>query len=164
MSPDGSEIVVRMGEYAVSGPGEILVVLGLGSCVAVVLDDPSAHVGAVAHILLPSQSLSRRTDNPGRSPDTAVPLVLAALDDAGASRAALQARLVGGAAMFADLLPTGAVHMGERNVVACRSALSDAGIPVVAEAVGGRRGRSLWFDVGAGHLTVRSVGGAPEIL
>jgi chemotaxis receptor (MCP) glutamine deamidase CheD len=35
--------------------------------------------------------------------------------------------------------------------------LRKAGIPVVAEAVGGKHGRSVWFDVGNGQVTVRSV-------
>lgn len=151
-----------MGAYAIGRAGTVLRALGLGSCVAVVLSDREAGVGALIHIPLPSPSLSRNRDNPIRSPDTALPIVLAELERAGAERGRLTARLIGGAAMFGDLNVAGAVPMGERNVVACRSALRDAGVPVVAEVVGGSRGRSVWFDVGADAVTVRLVGREPE--
>jgi chemotaxis protein CheD len=164
MSTADREIVVRMGEFALAREGEVLAAFGLGSCVAVVLSDPVARVGALAHILLPSQALSRRRDHPARSPDTALPLVLARLAAAHTERPRLHARLVGGAAMFADLLPADTVHMGERNVEACRTALRDAGIPILREAVGGRRGRSIWFTPRTDVVTVRLVGGELETL
>lgn len=158
------EANVGMGDYAIGTAGSTLIVLGLGSCVAMLIGDPVAQVGALMHVLLPSQSLSRDHAKATRSPDTGVPLVLAELARAGAEPRRLRGRLVGGATMFADLLPAGTVHIGERNVVACRSALRDAGIPVVAESVGGKRSRSLWYDVGADVVTVRSVGGEPQQL
>jgi chemotaxis protein CheD len=48
--------------------------------------------------------------------------------------------------------------MGERNIVAVRSALRAAGIPITAEAVGGERGRSVRFFANDGRVEVRSVG------
>jgi len=66
--------------------------------------------------------------------------------------------------MFASLTPAGAVQMGQRNLSACRTALQKASVPVAAEAVGGEIGRSLWFDVATGTVTVRSVGREPEVL
>lgn len=164
MNRNAREVIVRMGEYAVAHNDTTLAALGLGSCVAMALSDPVARVGALIHVLLPSQSLSHRTRNPARSPDTALPLALDGLVEAGAERGRLRARLIGGATMFADLLPAGSVHMGERNLVACRSALRDAGIPLVAEAVGGKRGRSVWFDIGADTVTVRTAGGESQLL
>jgi len=153
-----------MGEFAVGRAGDVLAALGLGSCVAMVVSDAEASIAALAHVLLPSQSLSRRGDYPGRSPDTALPLVVAALEEAGAEPTHLRARLVGGAAMFADLLPGGTMHMGERNVAACRAALRAAEIPIIGEMVGGRRGRSVWLDVDAGTVTACVVHGEPEIV
>jgi chemotaxis receptor (MCP) glutamine deamidase CheD len=38
------------------------------------------------------------------------------------------------------------------------------GIPVIAEAVGGNHGRSVWFDVARGLVTVRSVHGGTTTL
>lgn len=158
------EVVVHMGQLAVEQGAATLASIGLGSCVAVILHDAATRVGALAHVLLPSRSLTRRDGAPARSADTAVPAAVAAMRQAGAQAERIRARLVGGAAMFADLLPPGTLHMGERNVVACRDALRRAGVPVVAEAVGGMVGRSVWLDVERGTVTVRSVGSAPTEL
>jgi chemotaxis protein CheD len=63
--------------------------------------------------------------------------------------------------MFADLLAAGAVHIGERNVVACRSSLRGVSVPIVGEAVGGEKSRSVWLDGERGVVTVRTVGSEP---
>jgi chemotaxis protein CheD len=156
--------MVRLGALAVTSDGETLSALGLGSCVAVVVHDPRSGIGGLAHIVLPSQSLSRDRVNPARSADTAIPMLVGQMADQGAAPNRIVARLVGGASMFADLLATGTVHIGERNIVACRLALRKAGIPIVAEAVGGKKSRSVWFDVGKGTITVRSVDGGTTTL
>ena len=158
------EILVRVAEYHAARPGSVLVTLGLGSCVAVALHDAEAGVGGLAHVLLPSLSLSRASGNPGRFPQTAVPLLAQAMGGLGADQRRMTARLVGGASMFASLAAAGSVQMGERNVVAVRAVLGKMGIPVIGELVGGGLGRSVWFDVSTGQLTVRSVGAGEHIL
>jgi len=60
--------------------------------------------------------------------------------------------------MFAALMSPGSVQMGERNIVASREALRQAGIPVTAEAVGGQAGRTIRFTVADGRAEIRSVG------
>ncbi len=158
MSRADGRVVVPMGESAVLRGEGLLLALGLGSCVAVLLHDPGANVGGMAHVLLPSQSLCRDRSNPARAADTAVPLLVRSMEAEGGMYERMVARLAGGATMFGDLLPPGSVHIGERNVVQCRASLRELGIPVVGEAVGGTRGRSIWFDVRQGVVTVRSVG------
>jgi len=157
-------VLVPMGDFAVASGTGVLKVLGLGSCVAVVLYDRRLRIGGVAHVMLPSLSLSHTRERPARSADTAIPWLIDRVRDQGADQPGIEARLVGGATMFGDLLPSGTMHIGERNVQACHFALRQAGVPVVAEAVGGVRGRSMWFDVGAGVLTVRETGGEPITL
>jgi chemotaxis protein CheD len=76
----------------------------------------------------------------------------------GAERRRLTARLVGGASMFASLIPAGSMQMGDRNVIAVREVLSQLAIPIVGEMVGGNAGRSVWFGVEEGTVTVRSSG------
>lgn len=159
-----AEILVRVAEYQAARPGSVLVTLGLGSCVAVALHDTEAAVGGLAHVLLPSLSLSRASGNPGRFPQTAVPLLAQAMAALGADQRRMTARLVGGASMFSSLAAAGSVQMGERNVVAVRAVLGRMGIPVIGELVGGSLGRSVWFDVSTGQLTVRSVGAGEHIL
>ena len=153
----GRELVVKVADLQVGGTGDRLVTVGLGSCIAIVLYDPAAKVGGLAHVLLPSPALSRPDGNPAKSPHTAVPRLLELMTERGASPRRVTARLVGGASMFAALSPPGTIQMGERNVVASRQVLHSHSIPLVGEAVGGDYGRTVRLDVSDGTLEVRSV-------
>jgi chemotaxis protein CheD len=160
----GPEILVRVAELRAARGEATLATLGLGSCVAILLHDAAAAVGGLAHVLLPSRSLTRPGDNPGRFPQTAVPALLEEMHTLGADRRRLVGRLVGGASMFAGLAPSGSVQMGDRNVIAVREVLNQLAIPVIAEAVGGTQGRSVWFHVAAGRVLVRVVGQREQVL
>ena len=151
-------IIVRVAALVVrQGPAQ-LEALGLGSCVAVILHDPEARVGGLAHVLLPTAAVGERPDaTPGRYAQSAVPALLEAVLAAGAARHRVVARLVGGATMFRNLTAPGLIAIGERNTVAARRALDTLSLPLVAEAVGGDYGRSVRFDLAAGTVTVRSV-------
>ncbi|HET7041626.1 MAG TPA: chemotaxis protein CheD [Gemmatimonadales bacterium] len=150
-------VVVKVADLqVVAGEGE-LVTLGLGSCVAICLHDPVARVAGMAHVLLPNQHLSRTTDNPAKFPQSALPLMVERMQALGADPKRLTARLVGGASMFGNLTPSGAVQMGERNVVASRQAVEEQGIPITAEATGGTIGRSVRLQATDGALFVRTL-------
>ena len=158
------ELLVRVADLRAGPADSVLITLGLGSCVAILLHDPTARVGGMAHVLLPSRSLSRTGENPGRFPQTAIPALLEAMAGLGAVPGRMVARLVGGAAMFAALAPSGSMQMGDRNVIASREVLRTLAIPIVGEMVGGGTGRSVWFHVGEGRVVVRAVGQSEQIL
>jgi chemotaxis protein CheD len=151
------EIIVRVADLQVGGAGDLLMTVGLGSCIAIVLYDPGACVGGLAHVLLPSPALSKPDGNPAKSPHTAVPRLLELMARHGANPRRMTARLAGGASMFAALAPPGTIQMGERNVVASRQVINAHGIALVGEAVGGDFGRTVRLDVSEGTLEVRSV-------
>ena len=66
MSTQANALVVGLGEMKVSrGADDVLVCLGLGSCVALCYHDPVAKVGAMAHIVLPG-SEGRAPGSPGK--------------------------------------------------------------------------------------------------
>jgi chemotaxis protein CheD len=155
---------VRVAQAAVGGADDTLVTLGLGSCVAILLHDEGARVGGLAHVLLPEPALSRDQHNVNKFATTAVPALVQEMARLGARPGRLKARLVGGAAMFQGLMVPGSLNMGARNVIAAREALEKAGIPIVAEQVGGDYGRSVRFHVGAGRTTVSSVGRTDVVL
>jgi chemotaxis protein CheD len=155
---------IGLGEWAVLREAGALACLGLGSCVALILDDRDARIGGMAHVVLPSPSLSRERSNPARFAETAVPFLINEMVRAGAVRGRLRARLAGGASLFAALTAPGTVQIGQRNLHAARTELAAAGVAIAAEAVGGEVGRSVWFEVGTGIVTVRSVGHAPAHL
>jgi len=159
-----AQTYVKVAHHAVGGAGDVLVTLGLGSCVAIILHDRQARVGGLAHVLLPEPALARDRHNFAKFAATAVPMLVAELEEMGARARRLEARLAGGASMFATLMVPGSLNMGARNVRAARDALRRAGIPILGEAVGGDFGRSVRFAVGEGRTVVSSVGKADVVL
>jgi chemotaxis protein CheD len=151
------EVRVRVADAAVEQGDITISTIGLGSCVAIMLHDADTRVGGLAHILLPSETLSQDRSNRAKFPATAVPLLLERMRALGANRTRIVAKLAGGASMFAALLPTSGLQMGERNLIAARSALARASIPVVAEDVGGGHGRNVFFRVASGDVEVKSM-------
>ena len=158
-----TERYVRVAEWAVERQA-VIVTLGLGSCVAIMLHDAETGVGGMAHVLLPSHSLARDQSNPAKFPETAVPFLIQRMLAAGAGRHRLVAKLAGGASMFAQLMTPGTMQMGERNIVASRNALHHAAIPIIGEAVGGERGRSVKFWPQNGRCETRTVGGEDVLI
>lgn len=158
-----SQIAVGIADFAVGAGDLTLVTIGLGSCVAIALHDAECCIGGLAHILLPHPAHSAGPVPPGKVPSSAVPAMVARMRAMG-STGELRARLVGGASMFAPLLPSGAVGLGARNVQACRLACAAHEIPVTAEVVGGEVGRSVYFDVRTGRIQVRTVLSADVVL
>jgi chemotaxis protein CheD len=129
-----SETLVRMGELAVSGvPGDVLVSVGLGSCVGLALLDRRLGIAGLAHIVLP-QSQAPMNDNPTKFADLAVPQLVAELTELGARQIRLEAVLVGGAGMFS--VSSSSLEVGQRNAAAVRELLAARRIPVVADASG----------------------------
>lgn len=158
------EVVVNVAEWAAERGEGVLVTLGLGSCVAIMLHDSESRAGAMAHVLLPSASLARDITNRAKFPETAVPLLIERLTALGANPRRLSAKLAGGASMFSQLVTPGSIQMGERNVLAARSALRAAAIPIVGESVGGELGRSVRFHVKDGRVEIRSVGADAHVI
>jgi chemotaxis protein CheD len=149
--------MVRMGEFAFSSSaGDVLVSLGLGSCVGVVLLDRHASVAGLAHVVLPSAE--GRGEPLGKFADTAVPALLGAVVALGARRTRLEAVLVGGASMFS--FGGAGLDIGHRNDAAVREELARLGIPVVAAETGGVRGRTVRVDVETGAVTAKAAGDA----
>ena len=152
-----SETMVRMGELAVSSvPGDVLVSLGLGSCIGLALIDRKMGIAGLAHVVLP-QSQGQEESNARRFADHAVPELVSELEAAGARRVRLEAVLVGGASMFA--VSSSNLEVGQRNEAAVRDLLKSLRIPVRAAATGGDRGRTIRVDVSTGTVTFREAGG-----
>ena len=147
--------MVRMGEYAFSaGAGEVLVSLGLGSCVGLALLDRRASVAGLAHVVLPAAD--GRRGAPGKFADTAVPALLDAVVELGARRTRLDAVLVGGASMFSFGGP--GLDVGQRNDAAVREELARLRIRVAAAETGGSKGRTVRVDVQSGVVTSKVAG------
>ena len=156
------ETMVRMGELAISDtPGDVLVSLGLGSCIGLALVDKRAGVAGLAHIVLPA-STGNAAAGSYKFADVAVPELIERVVAAGGRRSMLEAALVGGASMFA--VSNATLEVGVRNEAAVRDLLAAQRINVIAAETGGDRGRTVRVHVGSGQVTVREAGGVESVL
>jgi chemotaxis protein CheD len=155
-------IPVGLGEVCVTrADTRPLVAHGLGSCIALCLFDPVNKVGGLAHVVLPG------TD-PKNAPNatfagSALPALMEALHQAGGASdpRRYQARLAGGAHVLDSDAAGSLPRIGDQNVEAVKAALAAAAVPLVAEHVGGQRGRTVWFDPrDNGRIRVRTIGEA----
>jgi chemotaxis protein CheD len=152
-----AETMVRMGELAASAvAGDVLVSLGLGSCIGLALLDRRTRVAGLAHVVLPDSG-GTAADNPMKFADKAVPELVDRVVANGARRLRLEAALVGGASMFAT--SSGALEVGSRNEAAVREQLKSLKIPIIAAETGGKRGRTVRVHVDSARVTVREAGG-----
>jgi chemotaxis protein CheD len=149
-----SELVVRMGEIAATQhAGDVLVGLGLGSCIGLVLIEDRGPVAAMAHVVLPESNGKEAAA--GKFADTAVPQLIREVTSIGATRSRLSAVLVGGAQMFAT---AGHLDIGNRNEQAVRDALQSHGVPVRAAATGGSTGRTMRVYLESCSITCKEAG------
>jgi len=162
------KVIVKVGMAelkAASGEGQLLRTVGLGSCVGIALYDRFAKVAGLAHIMLPSSDIAR--DNPlnkAKYADTAIPELLARMQEIGAVMPRIVAKLAGGAQMFSSVPESSTLRIGQRNVDACKAGLLRYNIPISAEDTGGNYGRTIELDSSTGILFIRSVQfGAKEL-
>ena len=152
--------VVHIGDVLIGDAlRDVLDAYGVGSCVVVCMYDPIALMGGMLHALLPAAvNGSKGTGSLAKFVDQGIPLLINALVQRGAAPSRLIAYLCGGARMFADPGLDGLASVGERNVHAAEDALQRAGIEIVAQAAGGRIGRTVKLHVATGLVSVRAVG------
>ena len=151
-------IKVGMADLNVCLPPDSITTLGLGSCVGIVLYDPAKKISGMAHVMLPDSSRIRNNENVAKFADTGIQELLNRVLKLGASRAALVAKIAGGAQMFAFNSDNEMLKVGLRNVEAVKRKLASLRIPVVAEDTGLNYGRTIEFYPETGKLLVKSVG------
>lgn len=159
MTMDNIKTIVKVGISdlnIIKGSG-IIRTSGLGSCVGLVIYDLGKNVAGLAHIMLPDSKYSRQHHtNDFKYADTAIPILIQKLLDAGARKLCMQAKLAGGAQMF-QFSDSDVMRIGPRNVDAVKEILQELNIPVVACDVGGNRGRTIEFNPETGQLKIRTV-------
>ncbi|WP_019532558.1 chemotaxis protein CheD [Paenibacillus ginsengihumi] len=151
-------IKVGMADLNVTSRIGVLKTTGLGSCVGVTLYDAAAKVAGMAHVMLPSSSIAREgTLNVAKYADTAIPEMIRRMEDLGARTERMEAKLAGGAQMFAFGGSSDTMRIGPRNVESCKELLKRYAIPLKAEDTGGNYGRTIELDCETGVLFIRSV-------
>ena len=151
--PAGATTFVHTGEVAVASTSTLFATI-LGSCVSVCLWEPTSGAGGMNHFLLPDQVTNGISTT--RFGNVAVTTLLTKLDRLQIPAQKLQAKIFGGASVLDNGVAPREV-LGARNVELARVLLTLAGIPIVAEDVGGTRGRKLIFRTGDGAAWVRKL-------
>jgi len=156
--PSGrTRIVVGIGEFAVSDAATaVMVAHALGSCIAVCVYDPVAHVAGMLHFLLPDSRVNpvRARQQPATFADLGVPMLFQACYRAGAVKSRCVVTLVGGADIGGQ--GGGTLDVGRRNQLAAKNLLWRNGVMIKAERVGGSDPRNVLLAVADGTLRITS--------
>ncbi len=153
-------IILGVGDYAVSNsPGASLKTYALGSCVAVVCLDVYNRSVGMAHIALPASFVNpdRALQYPAYFADTGIPVLLKEMKRLGYTGSArkMKVKLAGGSRMMDD---DRLFNIGERNLSAIRQFLSEHGLCVAAQDVGGKISRNVTVEADTGHVIIHSRG------
>lgn len=157
-----SEIIkVGMADLKVCKSPDAVTTLGLGSCVGIALRDPQTKIGGLAHIMLPDSTQIKDNTNIPKFADTGIEELVRQMMLAGAMPSRLQAKIAGGAQMFAFQSKSELMCVGERNVEATKAKLRQLGIPILAQDTGLNYGRTVVFYPETGEFLIRAVGREP---
>lgn len=160
-----SEIIkVGMADLNICFSPDGLTTLGLGSCVGIAIRDAEGKVGGLAHIMLPDSTAIRNSTSTSKFADTGIDELIKKMVAAGANSKRLEAKIAGGATMFAFESKSDLMRVGERNVEAVKQKLKEFKIPILAEDTGKNYGRTITFYPQTGNLVVRAVGKDEKII
>jgi chemotaxis protein CheD len=154
------EYKVGIAEWKVTSSPHIIITLGLGSCVGIILYDKTTKIGGMVHIMLPDSKQFKNVTNPAKFADTGINLLFREVLKMGAKRSNLFAKIAGGAQMFKGHT-SNLLNIGERNIQKTKEVLKDLRIPLIGEATGGNKGRTLILQTDTGKVIVRTVGSDP---
>ncbi len=92
--------------------------------------------------------------NASKYADSSIMIMVDELLEMGASRGRLRAKMAGGAQMF-SFISSDTLNIGKRNSDAARATLRGENIPLLAEDVGGIRGRTVTFNPANGVYRIQ---------
>jgi chemotaxis protein CheD len=166
-----NSITIGLGERVISrNPDDVLVAFGLGSCLAISMVDPVAHLSGMIHAVLPEENNGSGRNNgsdsgtPGKFVDSGIQGLLTEMIKQGASTRNLVIRVAGGANMLMASTMTNSFDIGTRNIQSAHRTLDRLQLRLRNEQVGGNIGRTVRLFVNDGHMTVRTVGGKEQEL
>ena len=154
----GTIIKVGMADLNICKSPDGITTLGLGSCVGVALRDPVTKIGGLLHAMLPDSTVVKNNTCVEKFVDSGLDELVKRMVKAGASRSRLEAKLAGGAQMFAFQRNSDLVKVGERNAEAARKKLKAMHIKLLAEDTGLNFGRTVIYYPETGEYVIKAVG------
>lgn len=149
------KVVVGIAEGRAVQAGQILISYALGSCVGICLYDRGNKVAGMAHIVLPDMEHGTDQKNPYKYAASGIQTLIREMEELGARKARMTAKIAGGANMFQGA--GGKWEIGKQNIDAVKQVLKEAKIPVIAEDTGRNYGRTILFSGEDGSLEISAV-------
>lgn len=150
--------IVGVADMAVSNnPKEDLVTYSLGSCIAVIIYDPTVKVGGMLHYMLPESGIDPEKAKrvPAMFADTGIPLLFKQSYQFGATKKNLLVKVVGGSQIMDE---NGVFKIGKRNYLALRNIFWKNNVMIVAEHVGGSVNRTVRLEIDTGRVLLKVSG------
>jgi len=152
--PPGGLLVTREAKW---------VVTVLGSCVAATFHHEGSGLAAICHAILPRPrpdlDVSLTPEDEGRFVTTVIPIMMRRFHQAGIAPREITVKLFGGGNILSSRGSQPEERwVGNTNVAAARECLAQAGLRIVAEDVGGARGRKILFHTGSGKVLHKYLG------
>lgn len=151
-------IKVGMADLNICRSPDGITTLGLGSCVGIALRDPVTKIGGLLHAMLPDSTVVKNNTCVEKFVDSGLDELVKRMVRAGANKARLEAKLAGGAQMFAFQRNSDLVKVGERNAEAARKKLRAMHIKLLAEDTGLNFGRTVIYYPETGEYVIKAVG------
>lgn len=131
----------------------------VGSCVAICLFDIRSKIAGMAHVMLPKKIGNKQAlekQELGKYADEALAYMLNEMIRKGADPTRINAKMAGGATIFAHESETSVFNIGTRNIESLRQILKNNNIPLISEDTGENFGRWVKFNLHSGEMTVIS--------
>ena len=149
----GQEFRVKMAEFAISTSPDVLITIGLGSCVGIAIYDPRKKIGGLVHIMLPE---NKKGLKPAKYADTGIPHIIEKMEELGARKSRMIAKIAGGAQMFSMSGKDSGLKVGARNIKKVKEVLKEENIEIIGEDVGKNYGRTMKFYTEDGRVLITS--------
>jgi chemotaxis protein CheD len=136
---------------------ETLITYSLGSCIAVVLFDPSVRVGGMLHLMLPESAMDpeKAKKKPAMFADSGIPLLFKQSYQLGASKKNAIVKIAGGSQILDE---NGVFNIGKRNHLAVRKIFWKNNVIIAAEHIGGSVNRTVRLEMATGRVWLKVSG------
>ena len=132
----------------------------LGSCVAITFWHPQCHIGGMCHYMLPGRGKDLVNELSGKYADEALQMFMQEIAHHKTKPQEYEIKLFGGGNMLEVLGQSSrAENVAERNIQAARWLLSEYGLKIKAESLGGVGYRQIVFELWSGDVWSRKVRG-----
>lgn len=132
---------------------EYFVTTVLGSCVAVCLWDSVNNIGGINHFMLPYWN-GKGLETP-KYGNIANDKLLKTMLSKGSSIQNIKAKVFGGGDVIGNESPI--FNIGKRNIEVALLMLEEYGIKIIAQSIGGDKGRKIIFNTYTGQVQMKYI-------